>query len=313
MEVPIFDTWINADLFCPPAMKISEIQPEAISPQNESDEFPFGNSYLECSNLRQKQLLEALLRRGFLMHPHGQKIRFDQLPEASDKAYLKTVVGTLPEGSPLQGASVAIYTETDQWFIEIPTEGEGFSALLGRLAASQPVRHINGSHCFFGAEYSAFYQRWREFASLRFGPKVPVNALDPGVALMVKVLPWYGVATILCCEGHPEQNNPECWSSPYIGLLGEHHTRWCRMLLDRLVSSLGSEVPDGLVQSVFRPAIVNEGRFGWGGGMTGEGRRLSHDEHQLWLNSLFRLAVRLIDPDMAAKARAEKSTLTWGI
>lgn len=272
-------------------------------------EFPFGNRYLACADERQRQLMEAFLRRGFLMQPVGRAIWFDQKPILADKLYLRSILGPLALKEPLSDDDIPIFSEKGELLFAVPAEASLFDEALARLKNSKALYHVNGAKYLLYCTYYDFYQSWEHFKALRYGLKVPVKVLDPGVALMVKVLPWYGVATNLCCEGHPKGNDPDTWNSPHVALVGEHHARWARMLVARQVADLGPRVPSGFVATVFRPAITTERRYGWGGGVVGEDLELPAVEHSLWLDVLFRIAVRMVDPDLAAEARMEKAKL----
>jgi hypothetical protein len=69
-----------------------------------------------------------------------------------------------------------------------------------------------------------YKQNWTTFKKRRFGAKTPVEMLDPGIALLVKVLPLIGVHVIGACDGH-------LCEPPYIRLLSTHHLNWARLIL----------------------------------------------------------------------------------
>jgi len=73
-----------------------------------------------------------------------------------------------------------------------------------------------------------FHGRWDRFRKARFGPRIPVRVLEPGVALLVKALPLIRVWTWLACAGHGAGNEP------YICARDIHHFRWLRGVMRHL-------------------------------------------------------------------------------
>ena len=65
----------------------------------------------------------------------------------------------------------------------------------------------------------------QHFDTFRWGPKVPVRCLEPGVALLVKVLPLVHVWTWLSCDGHGEGK------APFICARDEHYFLWLRGIM----------------------------------------------------------------------------------
>jgi len=63
---------------------------------------------------------------------------------------------------------------------------------------------------------------WGPFLRCKFGPKVPVSVLDPGIALLVKALPLIGARSVCSCDGHRNGNMPQ------IELCDRFHVRWLR-------------------------------------------------------------------------------------
>ena len=69
---------------------------------------------------------------------------------------------------------------------------------------------------------------WAAFHRLRFGVKVPVKHLDPGIALLVKILPLLGLHTVMSCDGHTEK-------APIIHFMSEYHWKWAQVALPQFL------------------------------------------------------------------------------
>ena len=66
------------------------------------------------------------------------------------------------------------------------------------------------------------FSEWNHFRKVRWGPRIPVRVLEPGVALLVKTLPLIRVWTWLSCDGHGDGKEP------FICALDMHYFRWLR-------------------------------------------------------------------------------------
>lgn len=82
---------------------------------------------------------------------------------------------------------------------------------------------------------SPFTYSWQAFQALENGASEPVSNLDPGIALLVKVLMEYQVFTTASCEGHRHQNT---YSPPLITFFGYYQSRWCEIIFQQLFHDL---------------------------------------------------------------------------
>ena len=73
------------------------------------------------------------------------------------------------------------------------------------------------------------------FFRCQYGAKVPTAYLDPGIALMVKVLPVCGLRTVHSCQGRHAANRP-AW--PEINFHSKYDLKWATMIFEELASSL---------------------------------------------------------------------------
>lgn len=83
----------------------------------------------------------------------------------------------------------------------------------------------------FGIDVN-FDQDWDTFQRRKFGAKLPVGLLDPGIALLVKVLPVLGLHVIDACDGHLAH-------APWIRFLSEYHLSWARLVLPMFTADGG--------------------------------------------------------------------------
>jgi hypothetical protein len=74
----------------------------------------------------------------------------------------------------------------------------------------------------------AHWERWANFRNRRHGPKVPVRALDPFVARLVKAVTAIGLGTCSACDGHGENR-------ALIHFTGPYHSAWFQIVLDEFV------------------------------------------------------------------------------
>lgn len=142
------------------------------------------------------------------------------------------------------------------------------------------------------------------FLGNAYGAKVPVSILEPGIALLVKVLPWYGVRTSMSCAGHPlDHRHP---SPPTLWFFGHHHTRWCAHLFENLFADL----------PIARTWTFDPGplKGSWASGTfraytldPRDGAPAARARHAAVLADLATIARRLIDPALVQRFRAEKA------
>lgn len=166
-------------------------------------------------NERERQLGEILLLRGFPVEPVKGGLAFCKgcLPE--DDAYLLNVLRGAPSRT-REGEPAARLRLTRQW-IDL-TDGQ--IRYLERYWSRRRYRHVFGEVSIRGKDIPRF-QTWESFRKTRYGASVPVEKLDAEIALMVKVLPWYGVWTIMSCRGKPQRKE-----SAYIAMMGPYHLAW---------------------------------------------------------------------------------------
>jgi len=78
------------------------------------------------------------------------------------------------------------------------------------------------------------------FLRCRFGARFPLEYIEEGVALLVKVLPWVGVLTSMSCQGHLDRvdHRGEDPTVPRIWFYNQFHSEWCRLIFERLCGDL---------------------------------------------------------------------------
>ena len=72
---------------------------------------------------------------------------------------------------------------------------------------------------------------WEFFKETAFGARPPIAGLEPGAALLVKVLPWLSVCTLMCCHGH---QHPEKERQFYLLFASRFYGQWFEHILNRL-------------------------------------------------------------------------------
>jgi len=265
-----------------------------------TDLFPFNNPYLESDNDLQRQLLEAILRRGFLMRPDGSNLRFDTNTHPDDPEYLQSLLASIPTTS-RDITTISILTENGDPLFDVPAEQATIDAACKSLADDVQTIRIRGFYWYDPENHNApnnSLYTWDAFKTLEFGTMMPVAALDPGVALLVKVLAWHGVGTIDSCEGHGwRRSGDDKKDTPHISFLGEHHGQWGRFLLG-----------EGLPNPALRPKhefIDDRHMPRWK--LVDKQTRLEPAEHKLALDVLFRMAICLMNPKHAKSMREAKA------
>ncbi|MBV5301222.1 MAG: hypothetical protein J0649_05490 [Methylococcales bacterium] len=73
-----------------------------------------------------------------------------------------------------------------------------------------------------GKDY--YNDTYATFKKCRYGAKVPVNHLDYGIAMLVKVMPLLGLFTVMSCDGHLS-------SPPMIWFKNIHHVNFAKRIL----------------------------------------------------------------------------------
>lgn len=169
-------------------------------------------------------LLEALLRRGFLAYGDDRKVWIGTGSHLMDLNVLSLVKGLKVE--PING-------HIDRMaLVAIPSSRVSAIDVAVRIV-SIPENHFDGHNLWTGGAipgYLGAYD-WNCYRNMAWGAKLPTcpafdinlakvsEALDIGVALLVKVLPLARVSTGFSCDGHGE--NPAVisfcydWDSPW--------------------------------------------------------------------------------------------------
>lgn len=152
-------------------------------------------------------LLEALLRRGFLALRDGADVFLGSGSHENDLRALRLVEGISVDSTGLASGRVARVR-----FASMRPAARIEAALrIVRLAE----HHVGGSGGFTGVGVGGCVtSSWTTYCRMRWGAKLPVcpadhsdqnpveNALDLGIALLVKSLPLARVATSASCDGH---------------------------------------------------------------------------------------------------------------
>lgn len=123
-----------------------------------------------------------------------------------------------------------------------PTEDED---LLHRLLVTPPIIIWLCSANTIPGETGT---DWESFLRTRFGRKVPVEVLDPGIALLVKTLPLLGLDTVMSCEGHmPGEIKGSIlgeWygeasehddNVPTVNFLSKYHLKWAQRVVPQFL------------------------------------------------------------------------------
>ncbi len=299
-------------------------------PREVREELEVHNPYLNPCDAECGELLDALLRRGYLVQPIDTGLRFDDKPHPEDFEDLANLVGISVinrREAILNSDFIPIYDCLGDRLILV-RRGFGVSEVCRKLTSDRQRMHIRGMywHSKSGHGRTDVGRRlnWEGFIGLRYGCLVPVSALDPGVALLVKVFSWYGVGTEMSCQGHllcdkrvTLEEAASCQGyvvfgkhkHPYIFFISEDHIKWAKVVL----------------MSTFPRTF---GQRGWLEGFTAENRwdglfwRLSkshwpllmieESHHRQLMEVLYRMARRLMDPERAARFRDRKESLTPG-
>ena len=252
---------------------------------------------------------EVLLWRGFLVMQIGNKLFLSVGSPREDLMMLRHFnmnIRVLPGRHPFPGhRPTAALSDQDISFskdilAEIePTEDE---ELLYRLFVTSPVTMgMCGPE-----EFSGWTRRdWGTFKRLRFGRKVPVEVLDPGVALIVKILPLLGLDTVLSCEGH-SPGEIKGWRSRYsfdeqfrnaekhndtvptVSLMSEYHREWARQVLPLFLAEDDPFIKQWTFETHF-------GNLGYNWRMAPAGSIYNLETKYEALKQIQRLARRILD------------------
>ncbi len=167
------------------------------------------SDWLLKSGLRGKKLLlEALLRRGFLAYADSEGVWLGTGSHFEDVYILELI----------DGLKVDLVTDHQERFAEI-------KYVIGKLPSKTVTQSIiaipEHREMWTGQGLGGWGVQdiWSRYSAMRWGAKMAVcptqdgeiptnentNALDLGVALLVKAFPLACVATASCCDGHGEE------------------------------------------------------------------------------------------------------------
>lgn len=166
------------------------------------------NWLLESGLSGKKILLEALLRRGFLAYSDTEGVWLGTGSHIEDYYILELI----------DGLKVDLVTDHQERFAEIKYDAGSYSAkTIAQSIIAIPEHRERGTDVGLGTRGGQ--DTWSKYSAMRWGAKMAVcpsdngevpthedtNALDLGVALLVKVLPLACIATAYCCDGHGEE------------------------------------------------------------------------------------------------------------
>jgi hypothetical protein len=148
------------------------------------------------------------------------------------------------------------------------------------------------------------------FIKTRYGAKVPIEQLEHGVALFVKLLPWLGIRSSMSCAGHVTPNG---FTAPRIWLFGRYHLAWLQHILTELFGDY-SIAQTWTFTYTQKPVPQKNHGFDpdWASGCfqlhpDWPDRSIeSRKAHRRCLEDLFLIARRLLDPDLCEHFRSIK-------
>lgn len=177
-------------------------------------------------------LLEGLLRRGFLAYRDDQGVWLGTGSHAADLDVLRLV----------DGLEVERLSGHKDRMARVKLQSAGVPAMgIAVAIVGLPENHFGRHSLWTGWGISGFLGSggWNSFRKMAWGAKLPTcptmeigqteinNALDLGVALLVKALPLARVATRVCCDGHGEK---PAWISFY----SDWNALWGKAVFDVL-------------------------------------------------------------------------------
>jgi hypothetical protein len=247
----------------------------------------------------EKALADTLLRRGFpvRLEDRGLALCPGAMPE--DVEFLGRLLRRL-ETSTKASENCNVWSGLDHLAtvaVDDPGQLEQFrrKVLFGRSTRPSgmigpPVRETAAINSFEG------------FRRCEFGARFPLQFIEEGVALLVKILPWVGVLTSMSCEGHLNRGDRrgEDAATPRIWFYNRYHSEWCRLVFERLCGDL--EIAR---QWVFD----NSGREDWLGCTWSATATppVSLTERRLLFDQIQEMARRFFDPDLCRLIREAKS------
>ena len=153
-------------------------------------------------------LVEILSRRGFLVRLEDNQLFFSEGNTQDDIAYLAKFSDSNP----------FIPSNHSHFPYKID-----FSAFAREKTLSMILHSPHLGFTTIGKDINEDPRK--AFIKNKFGPKVPVKALDIGIASFVKALPICAVRTRYCCDGHDNE-------FPYIDFVSRVHLWWFQFLVE---------------------------------------------------------------------------------
>jgi hypothetical protein len=235
------ETRLELALVCDPHSGLSQFSLPII--QNRTQRLIW--NFLESAAfVGEEFLLEALLRRGFLAYRDQEGLWLGTGSHRSDASVLQLVPGL---------ASVLVHNHFDRYCrISLVGTDPHTSSEIARAIIFLGEHHVGpecGGFSCFGLGYEATNDySWQNYCWIFWGAQVAVcpakslrqspvqDALDIGIALLVKTLPLAGVVTALSCDGHGIKpayisfyfNWDRCWCQSVLSALSHNplHSEW---------------------------------------------------------------------------------------
>ena len=193
-------------------------------------------NYLESADFSDEdRLLEALLRRGFLAYRDQDGLWLGTGSHKSDGAVLQLVPGL---------AAVLVLKHPDR-YCRISRVGSDPHTFLeiARTIIALGEHHIGsetgGFSCFGLGHRPKYAYTWSNYGKVVWGAQIAVcpaeslhqspvqDALDIGIALLVKSFPLVGVVTALSCDGHGIK-------PAFVSFCFNWDRCWCQSVLEAL-------------------------------------------------------------------------------
>ncbi|MBI4024852.1 MAG: hypothetical protein HY360_07700 [Verrucomicrobia bacterium] len=158
------------------------------------------------------ELLESLLWRGFLAVKQGERIL---LSRGSPREDLETMQECGLHLRRLRGR---------KWSAEVSLPPKTDAAALFESIRNLPAaNHMTGP-----SDFGFMNRNENSFRRCKYGPRVPVECLDPGIALFVKTMPMCGIRTVMSCQGHPDSPNPKDAKGPIVWVFSYWDLHWAQ-------------------------------------------------------------------------------------